>query len=171
MGYVHDVSMSQWVEANDMMNSAGTWTQKETATADVWCKERTAAHADWNSFIPILLPENSVPGKGSRLESIELWYKILTENLNWVTPLIYKVTKQAHGTAPAVGELVAFSADTGHGGASDRLDQDEHLVKLTLTTPVWMDHDDLYFVQMDCSAEANGVFEWIGAKINYTFRA
>jgi hypothetical protein len=95
---------------------------------------------------------------------------ILTEDLNWVTPLIYKVTKQAHGTAPTEGESMAFTVDTGHGGASERWDVDEHWVKLTLTVPAWLGHDDYWFVEMDCSAEVNGVLQWLGARINYTAR-
>ena len=170
MGYVHDVAMVQWVAPNEILNSAGTWTQKETATADVWCVERTAAAATWNSYIPIRLPQNSVDGKGSKLVSIELGYVILTDVMTSVTPLIYKVTKQVHGTAPTVGLSMAFAADTGHGGASDRVDIDEHWVKLTPTVSAWLDHDDYWFVEIAVSGTAAGVFEWLGARINYTLR-
>jgi len=170
MGYVHDTAMVKWISPKEFLNSAGTWTAKEGSAADCWVLERTAAHADWNTMIPILLPQNSASGKGSKLVSIDVWYKILTEALNSVTATLYKVTKTVHGTMPAAGTSVAFSYDTGHDTAAERFDVDEHLMTVTLDTPVWLDHDDIYFLELACSAEINGVFQFLGAKVNYTFR-
>jgi hypothetical protein len=170
MGYVHDVAMSNWVFPNEFMHSAGTWTQKESSAADCWCVERTANHSDWNTFIPIKAPQNSVAGKGAKLVSIDVWYKILTEALNSVTATLYKVTKQIDGAALVAGAEVTCTYDTGHDTAAERYDVDEHVMTLTLSTPEWMDHEDLYFLELACSAEANGVFEELGARVNYTLR-
>jgi hypothetical protein len=171
MGYVHDTAMVKWIQPNEFMHSAGTWTQKETATADVWCVERTAADATWNTLIPIKVPQNGAAGKGSKLVSIDVGFVITAAGaLDALTATIYKVAKQADGAALAAGTSVAFSYDTGHDTAPERIDADEHWMTLTLTTPVWLDDDEIWFVEIAGDGSAAGVIEFLGARINYTLR-
>jgi hypothetical protein len=170
MGYVHDTAMSLWIDPAKAMHSAGTWTQKETATADVWCVERTAANATWNTHLPIPLPQNSAANKGSKLVSIDIWYVVLTEALDSLAATVYKVTKGADGAALAAGSAVTFTYDTGHDAAAERVDVDEHVMTLTITTPEWLDHEDIWFVELAGDGGANGVFELLGARANYIMR-
>jgi len=172
MGYVHDTAMSMWVSPREAMHSAGTWTEKETATADVWCVERTANNSTWNTMIPIKIPQNGSAGKGSKLVSVDVGYLITAAGgaVDVLDALIYKVTKQADGAALAVGVSVAFSYDTGHDTAPERVDADEHWMTLTLTTPVWLDDDDIWFVEIAGDGSAGSVFELLGMRINYTLR-
>jgi hypothetical protein len=170
MGYVHDVAMAEWVFPNEVANSAGTWTQKETATADVWCIERTAANATWNTQIPIKIQQNGSAGKGSKLVSIDVGFVVLIEAMDAVTATLYKVTKQADGAVLVAGSAVTFTYDTGHDTANERIDVDEHWMTLTLSTPEWLDDGDLWFVEIAGDGGGNGVFEFLGARINYTLR-
>jgi hypothetical protein len=168
MGYVHDTAMVQAIHPNEAMKSAGTWTDSEAS--DVWYIRRTAADATFNLRIPIKLPSNSVALKGAKLVSIELFYTIATAAMDSVAATIYQTIFPADGAAAAASTSHAFSYDTGHDTAAERIDVDEHKMTLTLTTPVWIDDDDLFFVELACDAAATSVFDFFGAKINYTLR-
>jgi hypothetical protein len=172
MGYVHDTAMAKWIWPQEFMHSAGTWTQKETATADVWCVERSAANATWNTLIPIKLPQNSVAGKGSKLVSVDVGFVITAAGgaVDVLAAAIYKVTKQADGGALAAGTSVTFTYDVGHDAAEERVDADEHWMTLTLSTPEWLDNDDLWFVEIAGDGSAGSIIEFLGARVNYTFR-
>jgi hypothetical protein len=162
--------MSQWIAPNRALKSAGTWTEKETATADVWCIERTAADAACNVHIPIPLPSNGSAKKGSYLKSVNVWFVILVGALDAMAANIYKVTLQADGGALVAGESIAFTYDAGHDAAAERVDVDEHVMTLTLDTPVWIDDDEQIFVELVLDNGAASVFELLGARANYTFR-
>jgi len=174
MGYVHDVNMAIWVAPTKFMHSQGTWTTKETATADVWCVERTANNNTYNSFIPIRPPQNSNALKGSKLVSVDIGYIVTAAGgaLDSLIPVIYKVTKQIDGAALVAGSatLLAFGYDLGHDTAGERAAAGNHWMTLTLTTPLWMDDDDLYFVEVASDGSAGSVHEFLGARINFTLR-
>jgi hypothetical protein len=171
MGYVHDTAMSRWLFPNEAMASAGTWTQRESTTAaDLWCIGRSAADATFNLMIPIKGWQNSADGKGTKLVSIDIWFYIGTAALDSMAASIFKVTKAADNAALPAGVAVTFSYDTGHDTAGERIDADEHVMTLTLDTPVWLDHEDLYFVELACDAALTSVFEYLGSRVNYTLR-
>ena len=174
MGYVHDVAMVQWVPPNEFLNSAGTWTEKETATADVWCVERTANNNVWNTFIPIKVPQNSNANKGSKLVSVDVGFIHTAAGgaVDSLAATIYKVVKQIDGAALVAGSatLLGFAYDTGNDTAGERAAAGNHWMTLTLTTPLWMDDDDLYFVEIAVDGSAGSVTEFLGARINYTLR-
>ena len=65
----------------------------------------------------------------------------------------------------------AFSYDTGHDTAAERLDVDEHKMTLTLTTPVWIDNDDYYYVKIAFDKAATSVCQFLAAFANFTLRA
>lgn len=170
MGYVHDTHMSLFIEPNQAMVSAGTWTEKETATADVWCIERTAGDGAFNLRIPVNLPGNVGPAKGCLLKSIAIWFVIKTAALDALAAKLYKVTMQADGGALVAGAEIAFDYDAGHDTDAERIDMDEHLMTLTLKNPEWVSDGDSLFVELAVDAAATSVFEFLGAKVNYTLR-
>jgi hypothetical protein len=167
MGYVHDTAMSQVIDPAEFQHSAGTWTQ--TNAANMWYLRRTAADVNFVSKIPIKIPQNSVALKGSKLVSVQLFYDVTVGALTTLGAALYKATLPADGAAMATA-LVATSYDTGHDAAGERVDVDQHKMTLTLTTPAWLDDDDLYYVEVTVDPAANSVFDWYAARANFTLR-
>ena len=170
MGYLHDTAMSQAIHPNECMFSAGTWTHVETGVADIWGMQRAAANATFNVRVPIKLPSNSVALKGAKLVSIDIFWDVATEAMDALAATIYQTIFPATGADFAAATSHAFSYDSGHDGAAERNTADEHTMTLTLTTPVWIDNDDMWFVELGVDGGANGVFTFLGARINYTLR-
>ncbi len=77
-----------------------------------------------------------------------------------VAAAIYKATLPANGAAHAAPTAITFSYDTGHDTAAERLTLDEHKMTFTITTPAWLDDDDVYFVELQCDAAATSVFKY-----------
>ena len=168
MGYVHDVSMSQFLGPNDCMVSAGTWT--DTVATNVWSKNRTANASSFTLKIPVKIPSNSVSSRGAYLKSIDVWYEIATAAAtDFATVALYKDTLPVTGTLMTAA-AAAVTLDTGHDTAAERKAVDEHKMTLTLDTPAWIDNDEAYHVEMIVSAAATTVFKYYGARINYTLR-
>ncbi|MCC7361226.1 MAG: hypothetical protein IT317_17200 [Anaerolineales bacterium] len=169
-GYVHDTSMSLAIHPNQVMKSAGTWTEVETSVADVWALRRSAADATCNVRIPVLLPSNSAAQKGAYLKSVDVYYTVATAALDSLAAAIYETNLPADGAAAVAATAHAFSYDSGHDTAPERIDVDEHAMTLTLTTPVWLDAGDLFHVEVALDAAATSVFDFLGARVNYTLR-
>jgi hypothetical protein len=169
-GYVHDTAMSQFIAPNEIMFSAGTWTNVETGVADIWGFQRAAANATANVWIPIPIPSNGVANKGAYLKSVDIWYTIATEAFDAIAATVYKATLPADGAAAGAGASQAFSYDSGHDDAAERVDVDEHKMTLTLTSPFWLDDDEYAFVELALDGNTNGVFTLLGARANYTLR-
>ena len=168
MGYVHDVSMSQFLGPCISMVSAGTWT--DTIAVNVWSRNRTANASSFTMRIPIQIPSNSVASRGAYLKSIDVWYEIATAAAtDFATVLLYKITLPVTGTL-ATAASVAVTLDTGHDTAAERKAVDEHKMTLTLDTPAWIDNDEAYNVEMIVSAAATTVFKFFGSRANYTLR-
>jgi hypothetical protein len=169
MGYVTDTAMSKFIFPNEFAFSAGTWTP--TITSDVFNMTRTQADASVTVIVPVKLPSNSVALKGSYLKSIDIFYKIHTAAADdFATVDLNKMTLGADDTA-ITGAAVTTTLDTGHDLAAERLAVDnDHVMTITVTTPVWIDDGDAFFVEMiiDCAATTDLIF--FGARANYTLR-
>jgi hypothetical protein len=159
--------MAQIIDPAEFQNSAGTWTDTNAAT--MWYLRRTAANATWVTKIPIKIPQNSGAYKGSKLVSIDLFFVITVEAMDSLAAVLYKATLPADGAAMAT-VAVTTSYDSGHDAAGERVDVDEHKMTLTITTPAWLDDDDLYYIEVSGDGGANGVFDWYAARANFTFR-
>jgi len=168
MGYVHDTAMSLFIGPEEVQQSAGTWTA--TVASNVWSTVRTAANAAWVTKIPIKLLANSVALKGSKLASIDIWFKIATEAMDSVAATIYLATLPADGAAYGAPAAQTFDYDTGHDAAEERVDVDEHKMTLTLDTPIWVDEDDEIYVELAGDGGASGVFTYYGVRANFTLR-
>ncbi len=169
-GYVHDTAMSQAIHPNQVMKSAGTWTEVETSVADVWALRRSAADTTFNLRIPVVVPSNSGAQKGAYLKSVDVYFTVVTAALDSLAAAIYQTRLPADGAAASAATAHPFSYDTGHDTAPERIDVDEHSLTLTLTTPVWVDDDDLFHVELAVDAAATSVFDFLGARVNYTLR-
>ena len=169
MGFVNDVAMSRFISPFECVHTpVATWTP--TIATNFTTDVRTAANAAFTVIIPILLPSNSAYRKGAYLKSVDVFYIIATEDMDSVAALaIDKVTLAVDGTACA-GATVAVTPDTGHDTGAERLDQDDHTMTVTLTTPVWIDESDAFYGSLVCDGGASGVFSMVGARVNYTLR-
>jgi hypothetical protein len=169
-GYVHDTAMSQFIAPNAVMVSAGTWSQVETGVADIWGYRRAAADATANVWLPIPIPSNGVASKGAYLKSVDVYFTIATEALDALAATVYKVTLPADGAAASAAAAQAFTYDSGHDAAGERVDIDEHTMTLTLDSPFWLDDGEYAFVELALDGGTNGVFTLLGARANYTLR-
>jgi hypothetical protein len=90
--------------------------------------------------------------------------------LTALSAVVNKVTRGADG-AVAVVAAQAFSYDTGHDAAGERVDVDQHRMTLTLTTPFWLDNDVYCLVELTIDqAGDTGVSELLAAVANFTLR-
>lgn len=173
MGYVHDTAMSQFIPPASFQFSAGTWAIG--VASNVWSMNRTANDSAFTAYIPIPVPSNDAASKGAYLTSIDVMYSIATEAMDdFATVALYKDTLQAVA-ASGSGTLntaasVTVTVDTGHDTAAERKAVDEHRMKITLSTPAWIDSDEAYHVELVVDAGANGVFKFFGAIAYYTLR-
>jgi hypothetical protein len=175
MGYVHDTAMSQFIPPNLFGYSAGTWTL--AVASNVWSLNRTAADAAFTVYMPVLIPSNSVADKGSKLLSVEFMYSIATaaaDDFVAATCALYKDTLQASAASGSgtlnTAAIATGTLDTGHDTAAELKAIDEHRLKWTLTTPVWLDNDAAYHFEAVVDAAAGTVFKIFGGIVNYTFR-
>lgn len=170
MGYVHDTHMSQYIPPNLFHCVTGTWTLAAGQVAGTICKTVNDFNQTGVVNIPICIPSNSSALKGSYLQSIEIDYEITGAALTALTAVINKVTSGADG-AVAVVAAPAFTYDTGHDVAGERVDVDQHKMTLTITTPFWIDNGEYVLVELTCDqAGDTGVIELLGAIANYTAR-
>ncbi len=170
MGYVHDTAMSQWIPPSMAHLVTGTWVHSAGAVANTIALKKNQANETATVTIPIPLLSNSASYKGSKLVSIDIYWETLTLALDALSAAIYQVVLPANGDAIAAPTSLAFSYDAGHDAAGERLTLDQHKMTLTLTTPKWIDNDDVIHVQLSVDAGATSDFYLLGARANYTLR-
>jgi hypothetical protein len=170
MGYVHDTSMSYFVASPSCHFVGGTWTDSAGAVAGTLVKTRAAADATFIISVPVCLPGNSKAFKGSFIKTIDVIWAVTVAALDSISAVIYKQTLPVDGAAFGAASSQAFTYDTGHDTANERLTLDEHHMVLTLTTPFWIDDNDLITIQINGDAAATSVMNFNGARINYTLR-
>lgn len=168
MGYIHDISMSQFVPPKEFMFNTGTWTEAVLNT--VWSVNRVAADASFLCYVPVPIPSNSVASKGAYLKSIEVMYSITVAACDdFAAVALYVDTLAASGTLNTAA-AVDITMDTAHDSAAERLAVDEHRMVATLDTPAWIDNDQSYHLEFIVDCAAATVFKVFGAIINYTLR-
>jgi hypothetical protein len=173
-GYVHDTAVSAWISPNMCSYVTGTWTDAVGAVTGTVVKEKAAADNTGVVYIPIsaAMWSNSVALKGSYIKSIDLYYAVTTAALDaaGATALIDKFVLPANGAAFPTLAAQAFTYDTGNDTAAESDDLDEHTMTLTLTTPIWLDNDDLLQVRLTMDAATTSVIRFHGARVNATVR-
>jgi len=169
-GYVHDTAVSFWIDFSLFTHNSGTWTMTVGPVANTYMTRRSDSAATSITRIPIVVPQNSVALKGSYLKSIDIWFEYLTAAPTTMDALIWKNVLPADTAAIAAASAVAFSYDTGHDTAGERDNVDQHKMTLTLTTPVWLDDDDLIFVEFTSVNAATTKLDFYAARANVTLR-
>ena len=168
MGYLRDDGLTVVVGPSDCMVSAGTWA--DTYADGHWYYQRTAAAAPFYLGFMAKLLQHADSQRGSYLKSVDLYYELNTAPLTSLAAAIYLGTFPADGAAFADPVSQAFSYDTGHEAAGERVTQAYHKMTLTLTTPIWIADDEFVQVQIQASAPAGTNFSWYGARFNFTLR-
>jgi len=169
MGYVHDTQSAVVIPPCDMQFNGGTWSDQ--VSANQWSRDKTAAGDTTTVRIPISgLVQNSAGLKGSLVKSIEVWYEVATLAMTSVGASAYKLTVPADTAAPGASTQPAFAYDTNHNVAGNRAAVAKHKMTLTISTPLWLDDDDVLFVELALVAQATSVFKMKEARVNFTFR-
>ena len=167
MGYVHDTAMSILTPMSMVTSTVGTWTM--VVASNLWTLNHTAADNTSIEKIPLLLPLNSVAGKGAKLTSVDIWWSNATADVDALSAVLYKASIPIQaGTLSAAA--VTTSYDTGHDTAAERITQAQHKMTLTVTTPAWVDDDEEYFVELTVDAAATSVVKLQAARANHTLR-
>ena len=170
MGYVNDTHMHQWIPCTACHRVTGTWTLTAGNTANTIALHKAAGAETAVVTIPITLPMNDGPEKGSYLVSVDVYLDQRAAVTTSTDALIHKVTLPITGAAIGAPESLAFSYDVGNDTAGERLTQDEHTMTLTLTTPVWLEDDQLIQVQLTFVCGGAVTLDIFGARANYTYR-
>lgn len=167
MGYVHDTAMQQYISPNQFNYVTGTWVDAAGNVAGTIVRQKTAAAETSVVNILILIPSNSVAQKGSKLNSVEVDYEILTAAATSITAVLNKITRGADG-AVAVKAIEASTQDLT--AATDAADVDQHRLTVTVTTPPWIADDTYYLLELTCVCATTTVLEFLGAQANFTLR-
>lgn len=171
-GYVHDTTLSEWVSPNMCSYVTGTWADAVGAVTGTVVKEKTAADNTGVVYIPFTGLRSSRAAKGAYLTSIDIYYAVTTAALDaaGATALIDQFVLPINGAAFPALVAKAFTYDTGNDTAAETDDLDEHRMTLTITTPFWVDDEDLIQVRLTLDAAATSVVRFHGARWNFTIR-
>ncbi len=162
MGYVKDTKINQFVPVGQISKSAGTWTP--AVASNVVSEARTAAAASFDLMIPVVLPSSEAYRQGAKLKSITVYYKIGTAAAtDFATVALNKMTL----ADPVSGEAVTVSIDADHDTAAERKTVDDHVMVVTLDTPLWIQEDEAFYLQCTVSAAATTVFTLYGAVVGF----
>jgi hypothetical protein len=167
MGYVNDTQMSAFTQPEDCVGTVGTWAM--AAASNVWSLNKNAANDTSIVKIPLRLPANAAALKGALLKSVDIWFSNGTADNDAVSAALYKTTLGAQAAAITAAS-VATTYDTGHDTAAERITQAAHKMTLNVTTPVWVDEDTPFHVELTVDAGASSVVKLMGARANYTLR-
>lgn len=166
----HDTHMHKWMPPTRSHCVTGTWSQAAGAVGNTIVLKKTAGAQTSVVTVPIEIPQNDGPDKGAYLVSVDVYYSLLSAAATTVDALIHKASLPVNGAAFGAPESLAFSYDAGSDTAAERNTQDEHVMILTLTTPVWVEDDGVIQVQITFVCGGVVVVDWCGARANYTYR-
>ena len=170
MGYLNDTHVSIAIPPTLFHCVTGTWTVAAGQVADTIVKKVDDANQTSTVNIPVVIPSNASADKGCLLKSIEIDYEIVAEALEEVTAVFNKVTRGAEGAAASVAAQT-FTYDADNDDASDRITEGQHKLVLTLATPVWVDNDVYFLIELTVNqAGDGGLIELLGAVANVTLR-
>ena len=167
MGYVHDTAMSQYIPPTAMHFVTGTWSDTAGQVTGTIVKHKTANAETAVVTIPIQIPSNSVAYKGAYLKSVEFDYELLVAGATSVTAVLNKIARGADGAA-AVKSAPTITQDLVAGVAAATMDQ--HKLTVTLSTPVWIDNDEYYLLQVSFVCGASVTVAVLAAVANFTLR-
>jgi len=160
--------MQQYIPPTAFSFVTGTWTHAAGNVAHTIVMQKAAGAETATVTIPLLVPGNSVDLKGSKINSVEIDYEILTAAATSITATVWKI---ARGADDAVAVATQVTATQDLTAATTAADVDQHNLLVTITTPEYIDDDDHWFVELACICAGTTVLEFLGAQVNYTFKA
>lgn len=168
MGYVHDTHMQQFIPPTAFSLVTGTWVHAAGNVAHTVVMQKAANAETVTVSILMNPPGNSVDLKGSMINSVEIDYEILTSAATSITATVWKIARGADGAVAVATQVTATQDLTA---ATDAADVDQHALTVTITTPEYIDDDDYWVCELACVCAAGTVLEFLGAQVNFTFRA
>jgi hypothetical protein len=169
MGYVHDTQSAVVIPPCDMQFAGGVWSDQ--VSGNQWSRDKTAAAETSTVRVPITgLFQNGAGLKGSLVKSIEIWYEVATLAMTSVGATVYKLAVPADSASPGAPSQPTFAYDTNHNVAGNRAAIAKHKMTLTFSTPIWLDDDDVLFVELALSSAATSVFKMKEVRANFTLR-
>lgn len=173
MGYVHD-KLCILTTPFQSYGTVATWAIGAGEVAGTIVNACDATDEAVHLFIS-LNTLSHIPGasgiaeKGFMLETIELDYNIKTAAADALSVVVNKVKRGADG-AVAVVSTPAFTYDSGHDSAAERLTLNEHKMVLTITTPEYIEDDEYYIVDITIDKAATTIFQFLSAFCKGTLR-
>jgi hypothetical protein len=164
---MHNTHMSQYIPPTAIHCVTGTWTWTAGQVAGTISKHKAATAETAVVTVPIVIPSNSIALQGSYLVSVELDYEITTEAMTSVTAAIKKIVR---GTDTNVAVVTSPACTQSLVAAVGAASVEQHKLVVTLTTPVWIDNDEIYTCQFSFVAGTNGVIDLLAAVVNFTER-
>ncbi len=163
-GYVHDTATSFFVPPSAIHAVTGTWAEAAGAVTNTIAKTCSLGDNTAVVTIPCTPLQNSAALKGFYLQSVDVWFELLTAAPTALDALFYSAT------LIVVATTLPFSYDTGHDTAGERDNVDQHKMTCTLTTPIWIDNDQFVTLQITIDGATNSVVNLYGARVNGTLR-
>jgi len=167
---IHNTHMSLWIPPSMCHYVTGTWTDAAGAVAGSIAKSKAAADNTGVISVPINLYQNSIALQGSKLVSVDCWWECLTAAMDAVTAVINKMVLPADTASFAATSAITFTYSIDHDSAAKRLTLEQHKMTLNITTPAFLDDDDLYIVQLTMDAAATSALTFFGCRANFTLR-
>jgi hypothetical protein len=168
MGYVHTTDISTFISPFLIGKTQGNW--PAFVSSNVVSQGRSASVYLFSLAIPLQIPGARSALQGSKIISVEVYYKIATAATNdFSFPEISKITLPATGAAPA-GAALACTMDDDHVHPTLLSAIGDHTMTATLNTPVFLDADYAYYLTFIITPVATTLFTLFGAKINYELR-
>ena len=169
MGYVHNTGMKQFIPPTTMYGTVAAWAIAAGAVAGTLAYHADATDESADCVIPIQIPSNENGLSGAYLKAIEIDFEILVAACDAVSAVVNKVTRGADG-AVAVVAAQTFTYDSGHDTDAERLTLDQHRMKLTITTPIWVDEEEYVYVVITFDKAATTTIDVLAAIADFTLR-
>ncbi len=169
-GYVHDTATSFFIPPALINYVTGTWADSAGDVANTVVKACSLGDNTAIVTIPCVPLQNSSSNKGFYIMSVDVWYDLKTAAPTTLDALFYSHTLPADTAVAVVATTLPFSYDTGHDTAGERDNVDQHKMTCTLTTPFWIDNDQVVNLQITIDGAANTVVHVLGARVNGTLR-
>lgn len=169
-GYIHDTATSFFIPPALMHYVTGTWADAAGAVTNTIAKTCSLGDNTAVITIPCVPLQNSVALKGFYLTSVDVWFELLTAAPTTLDALFYSISLPADTAVMVVATTLPFSYDTGHDTAGERDNVDQHKMTCSLTTPFWIDNDQIVTLQITIDGATNSVVHMLGARVNGTLR-
>jgi hypothetical protein len=162
-----------WIPAADFEAVIGTWTVKKDGIGDnVITKRKTAAAADGIITASVKLPFRGATGKGRKLTSYDVVYKVSTALCTDFLAFLRL------GTIPANGVAMTYTDHAGavdgdytapHDSAAGRGAVGNHTARVTVASPVYLSSSQalIFDPRVYSVATPTSVFDFVGIRLNF----